>query len=67
MTTKHLLTHVRRRITLFDEAAQEYAFAGSYEPDHAAEVERNYYRAKRLLEAAVDRLATCNDRKGPEK
>lgn len=44
---------IKRAITNFDEAAQMYAFSGSYNPEERASIEEIYVRKRANLETLI--------------
>lgn len=44
---------IKRAITRFDKAAQEYAFKGSFRIETAEEIEQEYEAARRSLEGII--------------
>lgn len=51
-----IMQSIKRKITRFDQAAQEYAFKESYDPMLWSDIEDDYKKARLALETSIERL-----------
>lgn len=59
MTDKRM-TSIKAAITRFDNAAQEYAFKGSFHPDDREIAEQRYAVTREMLEKMIERMLKPN-------